>query len=139
MPQTSTKILFAYLVKYLEFDENRLKELGADMGRNMLMIHGFEREQTLEGLLYKITYVHLPQFYETARHLEKVVKNKHYLITESNPIFTNQASTPQNETFCCETLIAGAIEKMIGVSGFSCDVTAHNSTNKVVYEVQASN
>ena len=140
----NVKILFAFLINYLNHDENKLKQFGYQVGRNMLILNRFDKDNDIEGLLYKITFSYLPLFYNTTRYLEKRIggnsTKSHYLIIEPNSLFNNICLNKLDETFCYETIFAGVIEMILAASEVSAEVNAHNilheQYNEVIYEIK---
>lgn len=140
----NVKILFTFLINYLNHDENKLKQFGYQVGRNMLILNRFDKDKDIEGLLYKITFSYLPLFYNTTRYLEKendINSTKpYYLIIEPNSFFNNICLNKLDETFCYETIFAGIIEMILTASEISAEVTAYNifqeQHNEVIYEIK---
>ncbi|KAL6120807.1 hypothetical protein NUSPORA_02396 [Nucleospora cyclopteri] len=145
MRSSIIKYMFCYLVDEIDFDEKRLKKFGYEMGRIMLVLYNFQEEKEIQFLLYKITYSLLPYFYETTRNLE--VKNSEtgtFLLVENEGLFSKNISLPENETFCCDSIIAGAIEMFLKSASFDSEVTAHNCPSdeqpyRVIYEIKIKN
>lgn len=108
--------------------EERLKEIGYDMGKRMILFQKFKQESSLDALMYKLVYIFLPYFYEADRKLEKSEEKETYLIIENNPLFNKYISLPNEYIdFSCDSIIAGAIESVTMASGFSTEVVVYNS------------
>lgn len=129
-----------YIARGKNDPEDELKALGRDMGKRMVLIQDFRRENDIDSLIYRVAYTLLPSLYQTERLIEICEDQRDtYLLYEASPIFNRRASC--HESFCSDSLIAGAIEEVLRCSGFNSLVTAHNlpiqgQPNRVVYAIK---
>lgn len=123
--------------------EEEMKVIGYDMGKLLIILRGFQPENSIEALLFKIAYNLLPALYESERYIEKSTDDRDvFLLSELTPLMNRYISLPEEHTtFSCDAITAGIIEAVLRASGFSSDVTAHNagtapSPDRVVYFIK---
>ena len=102
---------------------------GKRVGMRLLEVFGFDREIDISGLLYKITYILLPQVYETSRKVESFREKKNtFIITEDQPLLGTYVSCPESGYgFSADTLLAGVIESAIRATGYISTVNAYTT------------
>ena len=123
--------------------ERSLHHTGVCVGMRLLELLRFSREIDLSGLLYKITYILLPQIYETDRKVECLRdKENTFVITEKAPLVSTHISQPEMcSGFCADSLIAGIIEIAVCATGYKGVVTAYteiaeDASVKAVYLIE---
>lgn len=123
--------------------ENKLKEIGYEVGLIMLEEYNFERENHLPTLLYRITYTLLNNIEETERRIEKIKEQENaYILTDYDGIFGRFISVPEEwKGFSADSIMCGIIEAAITASGYKVDVIAYSDPtdthpNRVVFQIQ---
>lgn len=129
-----------YILKSGKEPEDELKTLGRDMGKRIVLIRDFRRDDDIDSLIYRVAYTLLPSLYQTERIVEiSESQSDTYLLYESSSMFNRYG--PHHGSFCSSSLVAGVIEEVLACSRFNSLVTAYNlptpeQPSRVVYAIR---
>jgi trafficking protein particle complex subunit 5 len=147
MPLSSLSYLTYGIIDYLleqKCDvEESLRAMGYEAGLRLLEIHGFRREVHIPSLLYRLTYIFLPNIEESSRKIEKIRGEEDvYLLTDDDGVFGRFISVPPEwGDFSADSITCGIIQAVIAASGHSSDVAAYSSPteerqSRVVFQIR---
>lgn len=153
--------LMAHFVSKIEFDEDKLKEFGKEMGRNIVLMYNLPISSfsnnfpfNLGEILYFLIYTYIPKVFDGDETVKRSIDKRDnvYYIVEHKSYFMKHLKTKEEETFTMDTFFAGIYEfllesiirrmnktKLIDNKKYSVKIVAHNQIgtngNKTVYEI----
>ncbi|KAM0671783.1 Trafficking protein particle complex subunit 31 [Ordospora colligata] len=131
-----------YFMENADDTEERLKEIGYEVGIRMLEVYRFEREVHIPTLLYRVAFDLLPHVNNSDRRIEKSnTTDGTYIIMDMDGIFSRFMSVPQSwDAFCADSVVCGLLEAAFTASGHQADVVVfprptEKYPNRVVFQI----
>ncbi|ORD95499.1 TRS31 [Hepatospora eriocheir] len=133
-------------ISKLEIDvEDKLIELGYDMGKRLLLVSSVDFTSDCDGLLYFITYEYLSLISNTNRQIEKIVTDNSikYLLIEEEPFWSQfikfNKKDDLNDYICIDAITGGIIKSVLMAKGYESKVVSHNviedNKRKVIHQI----
>ncbi|KAH9410656.1 putative transport protein particle protein [Ordospora pajunii] len=146
IPLSTVSYLVCGMVEYFMENagdtEERLKEIGYEVGIRMLEVHGFEREVYVPTLLYRIAFDLLPHVNTSDRRIEKSNPSDGvYLLMDMDGAFSRFMSVPQSwDGFSADSVVCGFVEAAFAASGHQANVVVFPSPterypNRIVFQI----